>query len=596
MGNLVYFHWGPSLENYVAYYDQAFYLDRAILEYEVSSSAKDAIATIVKVAEEEDGIEIELLAKQLAPPTLRSVLLLSSSTIGVLYLARPKIIRGCIKLMKTIKVNDSISPFSYEYGYLCFNIAKMSLGVCLVEKLNREHIGYLMEQIRANYLKKDNPSILTEYLASAVLNEIQLSQEEGLLDWIFGWADPPAHGGHSHWLLGESDALDLMNIVWADRKAFSMALASSYTPGTSIVLLLFWQCMLKKSIFKQPTSQHHVLEPFLDLVWRFTLVATANDYPLVLRIVEVANIHLKYIRGKAIDIEDSRCLLRAYIKGISPVNQNSYRQTLMGIYPHLPYFIARNILPGTEDLFPALIESLLDRLWEMITWEGDGAIAEVADVIGVAFIDICSLLHACATRLPPRSPVMQAVLGMMADNDLLGMAAYGIQRLDPNKQYNEPTLCSDFRKDTVNMIVLLTQAASSSIIPDYFPDYVSDWLKLLQHGDLVLLMENNSEDARSCVKFRQKLIRDVISGLGHAHEGLLMQLLRLRNTLTCNYFAMSDIGLDKPDWAKATQPIMPEVHVGAGPLLCNRHGFEKSAARSGKKQDALANFLISFSM
>ncbi|CAE6454419.1 unnamed protein product [Rhizoctonia solani] len=442
MINSVHSHWGASLENYATLYSQTSDFNRSFVEDQTlfSSSARDGIAVITQAADEEDETEVELLASKLALSMLRSIMILSSSRLGILYFAHPGLTHGCIKLMKTIKVDGFVTPFSYEYGYLCFNIAKMSLGVCLVEKLDSD----LMEHMRANFMSKDNPSILTEYLCQLALDRMQ-SQSGAHLDLhsIFGWGGSSVNGGGSGLVISKSEAFELMDIIGADRKAFMMVLSSSYTPGVSMILLLLWQLTVQEDFSTESTFQSDILETYLDLMWRIALSATACDWPMVALVVSASGVHMKRLRGKTVDTEDSRTILKAYIRGIPLVDGSTYRHTALKLNPNSPYFIRQNILPGTEDLCPALVETLLDRTWEITSWEE--ALEEkidAADIIGVGLQDLCLILDTYVKHaLPCQSSLMQTVLEILAAKDLLGLIGVGIQRLDPDRADDGLLLC-----------------------------------------------------------------------------------------------------------------------------------------------------------
>ncbi|KEP48954.1 hypothetical protein V565_111710, partial [Rhizoctonia solani 123E] len=364
MGISVHSRWGPPLEQYVFRYDKSSVRNREVLEDDIMSSARQCMQSITTISKEADDIVFDSLAKKVTLEMLRCLFLLSHSG-----------------------HDGVVSPFGYEYGYLCFNVAKMALGVCLIEKFNRQNICTLMERVWCNYQTKDNPSILTELLSEIFLNETAtFSPGESRCDWIFGWSDPPAHGGHSGLIVAESDALDLMNVLWNDRKAFLKSLSSTYTPGVLIMNLPIWQRMLRNGLQRElpVPPQVPLLGPFLDLSWRFALVAKPGDYGLILPMGIAAMYHLGKLTTSAVDAEDSRAIIRAYIEGI-PIIKNTllYHQAGIGAYPHLPRFIVHNILPGTEDLFPTFIKTLLGRMWEMVLWEDVfGMIPPIAFISG----------------------------------------------------------------------------------------------------------------------------------------------------------------------------------------------------------------------
>ncbi|CAE6414596.1 unnamed protein product [Rhizoctonia solani] len=434
MGVPVHAYWGPPLEEYALRYTKASIMARETLEEDIMNSARECIQTITAISKEEDQVKLDLLASKVSLEMLHSLLLLYLSCHGVIYLAQPSLVSGCIKLMRTIKVDDMISPFSYEYGYICFNIAKMALGVCLIEKFNGQNIIELIESIRGDYKTKDNPSILTEFLSVLFVQETAKSLKgDPRCDWIFGWSNPPVHGGHPKLIVSESDALDLMDILWNDRKLFLKTLLSAYTPGASIMILLIWQRMLRNGLQSDLAGRIPQIESFLDLSWRFSLVATPCDYGLVIRMGNSAMFHYAKLAASAVDAPDSRTIINAYIQGI-PVIQDTlfYRQTATAIYPHLPRFVMCNILPGTEHIFPALIETMLSRMWEMILWEDIHHLFSALDIIisGVDDLLLFLQLHA------PPAPVMQLVLEELAEQDLLGLVGFAVNRLDPSRQSN----------------------------------------------------------------------------------------------------------------------------------------------------------------
>ncbi|CAE6482764.1 unnamed protein product [Rhizoctonia solani] len=411
MGIPVHSRWGPPLEQYAHRYDEAFVNGPEILDYGTTSTALQCMKTISIISKEQDDTKFDLLAGAITLEMLRSVLLLSLSADGIQSLREPALVRGCIRLMKLVKVHDVISPFSYEYGYLCFSVARMALGICLVEKFGEQHLEGFMKCVWTEYPTKDNPSILTEYLVQIVLNETSTwSPRESRCGWIFGWSDPPAHGGHSRLVVAESDALELMKILGDDRKMFFKALLSAYTPGALIILLLIWQRMLRNGLqrdFSGPPSRVPFLEQFLDLSWRFALAARPSDYGFVFTTGISAMFHLGKLAASPVDVEDSRAIISAYIQGI-PIIEDTllYRQTALGLYPHIPHFIIRNILLGTENLFPALIKTILARMWEMILWEGLEHIFTPPAIVASGVEDLLLFLHIHAAD----SSVIQIVL------------------------------------------------------------------------------------------------------------------------------------------------------------------------------------------
>ncbi|CAE6455800.1 unnamed protein product [Rhizoctonia solani] len=528
MGIPVHSRWGPPLEQYVLHYDKAFLRGQINLAEEVVSSAKKCMQIIITISEEGDEAKIDSLAKKITLAMLHSVLLPSLSMSGIVYLARPGLITGCTRLMKTVKVDGIISPFSYEYGYLCFNISKIALGICLVEKFHKRNILHLMERIHAEHQTRDNTSFLTEHLSQLFLDETQKNPREPRCAWIFGWSDPPAHGGHSGLIVSESDALDLMNVLCNDRKALLKSLSSTYTPGSSIILFLIWQYMIRKGLQRElpnPPFRPPLLGPFLDLLWRFTLVTTPSDYGFIFSGAMAGMFHLGKLTESAVDVEDSRTIINTYIKGIPPAQDTeSFHQVALVAYHNLPRFVVHSILPGTEDLLAEFIQTMLGRIWEMIVWDEIPVMPPIGVVAG-GLDDLLLFLQVIASRLPPQSPAMRAILEQIVDNDLLGLIGFSIHRIYPNKEpnttgvYKDVSSCTEFRDVVRSMVTALVRVSSISIVPLYFLEYTAEWAKHIQYNDMLLQATGNGDNANAWAKFRRDMLWDVIRLLGTAMHG-----------------------------------------------------------------------------
>ncbi|KEP46323.1 hypothetical protein V565_205240, partial [Rhizoctonia solani 123E] len=515
MGISAHSRWGPPLEQYVLRYNKASVHCREVVKDDTMCSAQQCMQSIATLSKEADDIKFGLLAKKVTLEMLRCLFLLSLSGQGILYLAQPPLIRGCIKLMTTITVDGMISPFSYEYGYLCFNIAKTALGVCLLDKFNEQWVTDLMEQIRVNYLTKDNPSILTDFLSLRFVTEGRKSSPPTKVwfDWVFGWAEPPAHCGRSELLVFESDVLVLMNVLWEDRKSFLKSLLSTYTPGTSIISMLIWQYMIRNGELSKPLPRTSHLELFLDLTWRFALAATPSDYGLIVDPTNGTIVHLGDLARSVVDVEDSRAVVTAYIKGILPDESKHmalYRSTAIRVYPHLFHFVIVNAIPGTEDLFPPLVGLMLSRTWEMISWAWEGTKPTVG-ILCLCFQDLQYIIQNHIRR-PVQSQAIQALREETVKHDVLGLAGSAINLLIPNGQEEAlrgKAYCTEVSKiitSVLSIIVKLGQASSSSIIHSYFYDYQAEWVKHLHYNDILMQMAGNFEAAKSCAKFRRDLL------------------------------------------------------------------------------------------
>ncbi|CAE7064928.1 unnamed protein product [Rhizoctonia solani] len=534
--------WGPPLEKYALHYDEEFLRGNIELEDDMISSAEECIQTILTVSEESDETKIELLAETITLAMLHSVLLLSLSIVGINSLAYPGLIRGCIKLMKIVKLHGVISPFSFEYGYLCFNISKVALGTCLVKNFRKGNLYELTATILENPTV-DSTTLLTEHLTNLFMEAVLVCPDEPRCDWVFGWSEPPAYRGQVQSVVTESDTLDMMNILWSDRKAFFKSLSLTYTPGTSIILLLIWQYMARKGLRRALPKSHSLgslLESYLDLLWRFTLIATPGDYGVILPAATAAMFHLAAVAKTAVDVEDSRAIINAYIKGVPTFEiERWYRQTALTVYPNVTRLITRNILPGTEDLFPMFIKTLLGRMWEIISWEGLESVMPPLGALLAGFEDVYFFFHLHGQKLPSQPLVMQAILQEMVENDFLGLIGFSIHRLYPDREsdtlrvYRDWDSCVEFRNTVYAMLEALAKVLSRSTTPRHFHAYSSEWVKHLQHNETLLDMSDYHPNALERATFRQGLLLKVVTilGLGASFQ----ECLDAQNRVSCSY-------------------------------------------------------------
>ncbi|CAE6445980.1 unnamed protein product [Rhizoctonia solani] len=112
-----------------------------------------------------------------------------------------------------------MQPFSYEYGYLGFNLLVSALNSCLLERWNELDEARTLTTQVANA----TPQIVTSNtLASAVLTQFDVASSGGDCDWVLGWSSSPS-GRHYAPLLLQSDISTLLNMLWDDRKSFLKA-------------------------------------------------------------------------------------------------------------------------------------------------------------------------------------------------------------------------------------------------------------------------------------------------------------------------------------------------------------------------------------
>jgi hypothetical protein len=128
-------------------------------------------------------------------------------------------------------------PFSYEYGYLCFKIFTISLGICLLERSHKLEttITDMMSEPKADLLL-----VLSLHVSLLVCDEIRAAGGGDRCDLILGWVRLDDHGQQDS-LVPKSDVTSLLTLLWNDRKFFLKALISTHSPGLSAVIFLLWR-------------------------------------------------------------------------------------------------------------------------------------------------------------------------------------------------------------------------------------------------------------------------------------------------------------------------------------------------------------------
>ncbi|KAH7325307.1 hypothetical protein B0J17DRAFT_772435 [Rhizoctonia solani] len=129
--------WGRPLEDYVPSYDIAAAQKRGLVTQEMEEEAqkvKDRIygeALSVRGQVSNPGNLVGL--KDITFQMLEAVLELTISPRHLHFFADPIFLGGCIRLLTQVKPEGKLSPFSHEFGYLCFRIIAIGTGACILK-------------------------------------------------------------------------------------------------------------------------------------------------------------------------------------------------------------------------------------------------------------------------------------------------------------------------------------------------------------------------------------------------------------------------------------------------------------------------------
>ncbi|CAE6496483.1 unnamed protein product [Rhizoctonia solani] len=394
-----------------------------------------AIRIICQIGKEENEIKINSMARDVSLQILRDALDMSWYKLLLKFLAEPEIIRGCIKLMGTVIPDgeSSASPFSYEYGYLCFRIATISFGLCLVENSLDSAFKAAVLDLRSGRL---HPlEVVAEVIADSVKRIVQSS--------------PTIKNGHKMderaLMVPTRDVTKLMNLIWDNRDLFIRVVSHTYTPGMVGLMYIFWQLWRISRCRESSDGDQRLGAPLYELLRRYNLGVTSDqDVALSSLLSDTRFLRDTWLgHSELTDAKDSKALMHGYIHRISTSDTWHYKPHIFSIAPILE-FVIRFAQPGAQNVFPLLFSATTRFLWSEI--EGKQQIAE-NDIPG-----IISILH-CFLKLFEILPdaahcAMQNLIHDIVNSDLVGLIARLIvlRRPTTDKSDNERGMNSLIRK------------------------------------------------------------------------------------------------------------------------------------------------------
>ncbi|EUC61199.1 hypothetical protein RSOL_387500, partial [Rhizoctonia solani AG-3 Rhs1AP] len=229
------------------------------------------------------------------------------------------------------------SPFSYEYGYLCFKLLVTALNICLLERwkeLEKALTGI------DNYSQKSAQATISTEIASAVLASKRRQSS----------------------LISQADVSTLFDLLWADRKLFLQALVNdpSTTCGLSGLFFCIVRYVSRAREFQQSTGE--LLKFRLhELALRYNLVSQESQREAMALIIGSNQCSRKWNdTPKHVDSEDSRTIMTAYIKQIS----DDRHPLAIARDPSIaPIFIPLATDAQTQDLLPKVMQCTIKYAW-----------------------------------------------------------------------------------------------------------------------------------------------------------------------------------------------------------------------------------------
>ncbi|CAE6472342.1 unnamed protein product [Rhizoctonia solani] len=323
---------------------------------DVEAPAKAAITRISKVRPNQINHSVSLA-------DLQTILILSRSPASYHCFASRPLTKGCIYLMNSVKISGKVSPFSYEFGYLCFRIMVLALGACLLNDQGQ------LESVMTD-MATDQKKLLAHMFSSRVAILIEDAVNHGggrgreTYNCILGWSQCQDHPKIEE-IISTTDTGLLLALLWGDREQFLQVIPSTLSPGPCGVMYTLWRYIVYQR-HRQEISESEVKKltlHYTDLLWRAQFSATLNQRNAFC-LLHSWNHHgfkLWDNTPKCINTEDSRMVVKVLGRQMLDLGTSialaNISTALNYIYHHLTSII------DCEDEIPALIVGVIRQMW-----------------------------------------------------------------------------------------------------------------------------------------------------------------------------------------------------------------------------------------
>lgn len=507
--------WGRPLEEYTDSYLFENIRQRGIFNDDPGPTlAQEAASALSALAQIGDGVNLKESSAVYAPITIQNlwaILKLIQYPKAYRSLAQPSAIGGCIKLMAGIQLDGKISPFSYEYGYLCFRVLNIVLGICILQRSDRlkSSIQAMEMDVRTNP-RLEIMQIFGLYVSTFLVLEISGGSlppgDEDHFDWVFGWNKVKGRPNLSL-LVRTSDVELLSTLLWEDRKTFFKALKSTYYPGISAVIFVLWRVSRRE---RNPTRSNIQITALNEISFRYNLIATSDQQRATEHMnmfIGAGNSLATWERGtKQINLEDSREVIGAYIDRFNPQNSLLYEPISVLDGPILLRALTKFVAPGTEDLLPSILELNVKRIWNEMKTPTEPHKPDVyVDAIRDTFTNYSTILQNRVFFVRPNNSLFEKLVDIVVKQDLIDLAARAILMLELPSDPPPPDLAGS--QDYLSRVKLFYAQLCASmpkqhiyVISEHsFPEWLKFRSYLLWYPEIRRLVPEDRNHIMECL-------------------------------------------------------------------------------------------------
>ncbi|KAH7309391.1 hypothetical protein B0J17DRAFT_634384 [Rhizoctonia solani] len=436
--------WGRPIDEYTASYDLAAVQNRKAVTRKMEAEGAQAIQRISRMAEQVNYTTLH--EEEVKMQTLESFLQLTLSPRTFHHFAHAPLVSGCVRFMSSVKPEGHrSSPFSYEFGYLCFKILTIAIGACILQWTNE------LDNTTSRMFSEANTGLLlvfSDSVARAVNAKIQMATLGGQCDWVLDWVEEM--GSRQGALVLQSDVNTILSLLWDDQELLIKAFAATYTPGPSGVLFLFWRHL--------HFARHLKMTNAAD-VW--------DSSP------------------KTVVLNDLKSLIQVYCDLLAMSDIEPYPALNIGILPILLNFLCHlaGARPSAEGSYPLLVERTLERVCDTLTQETERNDFETRFRHAQTMFSFLAVLleHVKNAQTYTRDQAGQrAVLSILKALKQLGILDL-IGKMSLMFEPASDDLAAFMTQVVLGLIRNISIIAPSHIIDSAFGYYVPDWIKFNEH-------------------------------------------------------------------------------------------------------------------